>query len=220
MSVEALSPRSRTLPPRRPTRLSSARRRVTMAPMLGPFSLDRAVRAVELVRERLLRATAALEAAGLPYAVAGGNAVALWVSRVDPGAVRNTSDVDLLVRRADLDAIKPALAGAGFEYRHAAGLDMFLDGPTGRARDGIHLLFTGETVRPGEPLPNPELTEAEAGGEFWVLGLRALVGIKLTAFRDKDRVHLRDMLEVELIDGSWGQYYPEVLADRLQTLID
>src|SRR4051812_48134793 len=54
-----------------------------MAPILGPFSLDRMVRAVERVRERLVRATAALEKAGIPYAVAGGNAVAVWVTRVD-----------------------------------------------------------------------------------------------------------------------------------------
>src|SRR5260370_33315767 len=118
--------------------------------ILRPCSLDRVVQAVELVRQRLLRATAALEAAGIPYAVAGGNAVALWVSRIDVSAVRNTSDVDLLVRRADLDAIRTALAAAGFEYRHVAGIDMFLDGPGGKARDGGHFIFEGETVRPGE----------------------------------------------------------------------
>lgn len=191
-----------------------------MAPVLGPFSLDRVVHAAELVRQRLLRATAALEGAGLPYAVAGGNAVALWVSRVDPGAVRNTSDVDLLVRRADLDGIKGALAAAGFVYRHAASLDMFLDGPDGRARDGVRLIFAGEVVRPGEALPNPEVTDAEAGGEFRVLGLRALVGVKLTAYRDKDRTHLRDLLDVGLIDGSWGQHYPPPLADRLRALVE
>ena len=31
-----------------------------------------------------------LDGAGVPYAVAGGNAVAEWVARVDEGAVRNT----------------------------------------------------------------------------------------------------------------------------------
>jgi hypothetical protein len=121
-----------------------------MAPVLGPFSLDRMVHAMELVRQRLLRATAALEAAGIPYAVAGGNAIALWVSRVDVSAVRNTSDVDLLVRRVDLDAIRAALASACFEYRHVAGLELFLDGPAGKARDGVRLIFDGEMVRPGE----------------------------------------------------------------------
>lgn len=188
--------------------------------MLGPFSLDRVVRAVTLVRERLLHATSALNGRGIPYAVTGDNAVALWVSRVDPGAVRNTCDVDLLVRREDLNAIKDALAMAGFEYRHTAGLDVFLDGPAGRPRDGIHLIFAGEMVRPGEALPNPEVTESEVGSEFRVLGLRALVGVKLTAHQDKDRTHLRDMLDVGLIDDSWGQYYPPELAARLYALVE
>ena len=52
-------------------------------------------RAVEKVRQRLLRAASALEQAGVPYAVVGGNAVAAWVSRVDEAAVRNTQDVDI-----------------------------------------------------------------------------------------------------------------------------
>ena len=190
-----------------------------MAPVMGSFSLDRVVRAVELVRQRLLRATAALEAAGIPYAVAGGNAIALWVSRVDLSAVRNTSDIDLLVRREDLEAIQAALAAAGFEYRPVAGIDLFLDGPEGKARDGVRLIFAGETIRPGEPLPNPAVTESVAGSEYRVLSLRALVQIKLTAYRDKDRTHLRDLLEVGLVDGSWLEFYPTELADRLRALI-
>ena len=56
----------------------------------GDIVLERMVRAVEKVKDRLLRATAALEKAGVPYAVVGGNAVAAWVARVDEAAVRNT----------------------------------------------------------------------------------------------------------------------------------
>src|SRR5471032_2021818 len=92
------------------------------------------VRAVERVKERLLRATAALEQCGVAYAVVGGNAVAIWVARVDEAAVRNTQDVDILLRRADLDAAAQALAGAGFVRRHVAGIDLFLDGPGAKAR--------------------------------------------------------------------------------------
>ena len=51
--------------------------------------LDRMERAVAKVRERLLRATAALNQAGVSYAVVGGNAVASWVATVDEGAVRH-----------------------------------------------------------------------------------------------------------------------------------
>src|SRR5438876_2981492 len=77
---------------------------------LAPVSWERMIRAVEKVRERLLRAAAALQTAGVPYAIAGGNAVAAWVSRVDEAAVRNTRDVDILLRRTDLEAAKTALA--------------------------------------------------------------------------------------------------------------
>jgi hypothetical protein len=191
-----------------------------MASVMGPFSLDRVVRAVELVRERLLRATAALEKAGIPYAVAGGNAIALWVSRVDVTAVRNTSDVELLVRRSDLDAIRTALTAVGFLYRHVASIDLFLDGPNGKARDGVHLIFAGEMVRQNELLPNPAITESVPGGEYQVLSLQALVQIKLTAYRDKDRTHLRDLLDVGLIDESWLNLYPPQLAERLRALIE
>src|SRR2546429_7315214 len=96
---------------------------------LGPFSLDRMVNAVEKVRQRLLRAAKALSGAHVPYAVAGGNAVALWVSRVDESAVRNTQDVDILIRREDLNRVREALEAVGFIYRRAAGVDVFLDGP-------------------------------------------------------------------------------------------
>jgi hypothetical protein len=191
-----------------------------MSALYGPFSLDRMVRAVEKVRERLLRATGALERAGIPYAVAGGNAVAAWVTRVDEAAVRNTRDVDILIRRTDLDAVRAALQGAGFVYRHTAGVDLFLDGPDAKARDAVHVVFAGEKVRPEEVLPNPDVSESEQADQYRVLSLEALVRIKLTAFRDKDRTHLRDLLDVGLIDGSWCPRFPPELGARLQSLID
>src|SRR5262245_44713183 len=76
--------------------------------------LDRMERPVAGGRERLLRATAALKEVGVPYAVVGGNAVASWVATVDEGAVRNTRDVDILVRRSDVPGITAALEKAGF----------------------------------------------------------------------------------------------------------
>src|SRR5450432_1575978 len=100
-----------------------------MLPMTPDMTLlDRMVLAVERVRDRLVRVSAALAAAGIPYAVAGGNAVAAWVATVDAAAVRNTQDVDILLRRADLDAANQSLQSAGFIRRHAAGIDLFLDG--------------------------------------------------------------------------------------------
>jgi hypothetical protein len=191
-----------------------------MAVRIGPFSLDRMVRAVEKVRERLLRATAALEKAGIPYAVAGGNAVAAWVTRVDEAAVRNTRDVDILIRRADLAGVRLALESVGFVYRHSASLDVFLDGPQSKSRDGIHIIFANEKVRPHEPVANPDVTDAEAADQYRILALEPLVRVKLTAFRDKDRTHLRDLIDVGLVDSTWPARFAGELRQRLQSLID
>jgi hypothetical protein len=187
---------------------------------IGEVSWERMIRAVEKVRERLIRATCALEDASIPYAVTGGNAVAAWVSRVDEVAVRNTQDVDVLLRRSDLEAATAALAKIGFVRRHIAGIEMFLDGPDAKARDVIHVVFAGEKVRPEYLFEAPDVAEAEQTESFRLLSLDALVRMKLTSFRDKDRTHLRDFLEVGLIDETWCvRLHPE-LAARLQLLLD
>src|SRR5579872_1592683 len=103
--------------------------------------VDRMERAVATVRERLVRVTAALNQAGVPYAVVGGNAVASWVATVDEGAVRNTRDIDLLVRRSDLPAITAALEQAGFVRDELLDIIIFRDGAEGKPSEAIHLLF-------------------------------------------------------------------------------
>jgi hypothetical protein len=142
------------------------------------------------------------------------------VSRVDESVVRNTRYVDLLVRRDDLESIKAALGQEGFLYRHSSGLDLFLDGPDAKARDAVHVVFAGEKVRPHEVLPNPDLIDVEDAGDYRVVSLAALVQIKLTAFRDKDRAHLRDLIDVGLVDESWYGRYPPELAERLRGLLE
>ena len=180
---------------------------------------ERVAREVEKVRLRLKRAAEALEQAGVEYAVVGGNAVAEWVGRVDPAAVRNTQDVDLLIRRTDLDAARMALEAVGFVYRHSSGMDLFLDGPGAKARDAVHIVFANERVRPEYLEPAPDVSESDRGVSFRAVSLAALVRMKLTSFRDKDRTHLRDMIDVGLVDASWLVRLPPELADRLRQLL-
>ncbi len=177
-------------------------------------------RAVEKVRQRLMRAVAALERAGVPYAVLGGHAVAAWVSRVDEAAVRNTRDVDILIRREDLPAAVEAMSKAGFVHHHVMGIDMLLDGPEAKARDAVHLVFAGEKVRPDYLCPAPDVDQGEPTASFRLLSLESLVRMKLTSFRRKDQMHLLDLIDVGLIDASWPERFPPELAARLQELLD
>jgi hypothetical protein len=181
---------------------------------------ERALMAAEKVKERLRRATRALDAAGVPYAVAGGNAVAEWVARVDEGAVRNTRDVDLLVRRIDLPTARTALEAAGFVYSQLLDVEMFIDGPQGRPSEAVHLLFAGEKVRRDDEHNLPDLDESERAVEFQVATLEALVRMKLSAYRRKDQVHLLDMIGVGLLDATWPARLPPPLGARLQQLLD
>jgi hypothetical protein len=56
--------------------------------------------------------TKALEEAGISYAVVGEVAVAAWIARVDPAAVRNPVAIELAVHRSDFAKIKPVLESA------------------------------------------------------------------------------------------------------------
>ena len=181
---------------------------------------ERALMAAEKVKVHLRRATRALDAAGVSYAAAGGNAVADWVARIDEDAVRNTRDVDLLVRRAHLPAVRAALEAVGFVCHHLLGINTFVDGPQGKPSGGIHISFAGEKVRRDDEYALPDIEELERAVEFQVTKLDALVRMKLTAWRDKDRTHLRDMIGVGLLDASWPVRLPAPVGARLQQLLD
>lgn len=184
------------------------------------------VRAVEKVRLRLIRAASALQRASIPFALAGGNAVAAWVAQKDETAVRNTREVEILLRRADLESAKAAMGAAGFFFRHSAGLDMFLESPEAKARDAVHVVFANEKAGSDAPEATPDVASSAimkphgVDVSVPVVDLEPLVRMKLVAWRDKDRTHLRDMLEVGLVGPDWLDRLPPVLAQRLEHLID
>ncbi|MDB5312608.1 MAG: hypothetical protein JWO38_6810 [Gemmataceae bacterium] len=188
-------------------------------PSLQDATWERMIRAMEKVRERFARAVRALEGAKVPYAVVGGHAVANWVASIDEGSVRNTRDVDILIRRADFEATKAAMEAAGFLFANSYGPDFFLDGPDAKPSEGVHILYAGEKVKPADPVPSPEITESEQGAAFRVLSLESLVRMKLVAFRLKDQVHLQDMTRLGLIDSTWPDRFPAELADRLKQIL-
>jgi hypothetical protein len=177
-------------------------------------------RAVEKVNERLRKTVAILEQAGVPYAIVGGHAVRAWVAQVDEAAVRTTVDVDVLVRPTDLPALRRAMEAAGFFHRATAGLTMFVEHAEASARDAVHVVVTGQMVRPDDFEPNPDIEPSDRADNFRTLTLEGLVRMKLNSFRRKDQVHLLDMISIGLVDATWPSRFPASLAVRLQQLLD
>jgi len=175
--------------------------------------------AIDRVEKRLCRVASALDAAKIAYAVVGGNAVAAWVARADPSATRASKDVDLLVRRIDLPAITATLTAIGLTREDLRGLVLFVDPEEPSRKAGVYLVWAGEKVRPSYEVPAPDVAEAERDPEgFAVLGLGALVRMKLTSFRDIDRVHIADMRSVGLITYAVRAGLSEALRARLDSV--
>ena len=181
---------------------------------------DRMFSAMEKVRERLERSCNALEAASIPYAVIGGNAVAAWVATIDDGAVRNTRDVDLLINIDDLDRATQVLTKVGFVRDLVMDVIVFLDGPDGKPSQGIHILAAGRKVKESYVSATPKVAQASVIEGKRIVELIELVRMKLNSYKRKDQTHLLDMIQVGLIDETWPSRFESELGERLQTLID
>ena len=193
---------------------------IPITPVRVPMEwIMRAERAVEKVREKLVKTCRALEGAGVPYVVIGGNAVAVWVGSRDEGAIRNTKDVDILLNRADLDRAAQAMSAAGFDMTEIDGITMFLDRDDPMPSRGVHVVFAGEKIKPHERFPAPaEVKGIRSSEGVDAIELRELLVLKLIAFRDIDRVHIRDMIKVGLIDDEVADQIPVELRPRLEEI--
>ncbi len=171
------------------------------------------------VTRRLRRITAALAEKSVPYAVVGGQAVALWVASREPAAVRTTKDVDLLIDRDDLPRARAAALSVEMDYFEVMGVGMFLERSDPNPRAAVHLVWAGERVRSEYELPSPPVEQRQDISGIQTISLRGLVLMKLLSNRNQDRVHLRDMIDVGLVGRDFLQGLPPSLAERLATLL-
>jgi len=176
--------------------------------------------AIDDVTARLQRICAALNEKSVPFSLVGGQAVALWVATRDPAAVRTTKDVDLLLQRCDLPRARAAAISANMDYFEVLGVGMLLDREDPNPRHAVHLVWAGEKVRPEYELPSPPIDEREElSPGLPVVSLPGLVRMKLLSYRDRDRVHLTDMIEVGLIGRDMLSMLTPELAKRLEVLL-
>ncbi len=154
--------------------------------------------------------------AGIGYRIVGGLAVYLYVEAVEPDAGRLTKDIDIAVQREDLDRIAQAAKPYGMELRHVAGVDMLVRSGQPGTRRAVHLVFSGEKVRPEYVTATPALSvPAETIQGLRLIPLADLVRMKLTSFRAKDEAHLKDLDEAGLLTPEVEASLPPELAVRL-----
>ncbi len=155
----------------------------------------------------------------IPHELIGGLAVLIYVEEANPELTALTRDVDLMVNRSDLEQIKETAGEGGFRFRHTAGVDMLIYGPTESARNAVHLLFSGEDVRPTQASPNPPIRPERKrvhGKEVLVIPLVDLIRMKLSANRLKDQVHIQSMDAAGLITPDAEATLTPELAARLK----
>ena len=141
----------------------------------------------------------------------GGLAAYLYVEEAEPDAGRLTKDIDIAVRREDLEKIAKAVEPFGLRLRHTAGVDLLVQTAEPSARRAVHLIFAGEKVRPEYPEATPELGSFRTMQGIRVIPLADLVRMKLNSFRLRDETHLKDLDEAGLIT-------PEIEADLSPSL--
>jgi hypothetical protein len=138
--------------------------------------------------------TAALDAAGLEYALVGALALAVH------GAPRATTDIDVLVCA---DVVEPALA-------IARGLGFDLEANPMAFADGLHMrrvtkLEAGDAVTLDLLVVNPNLEVVWASreavetevGRMWVISREALIAMKLSAGRTRDIADVERLRELD-----------------------
>lgn len=154
--------------------------------------------------------------AGLDYRIVGGLAAYLYVEDAAPDAGRLTRDIDIVVRRADLERIAQAAEPFGFAHRHVAGIDMLTRADQPSARRAVRMVFAGEKVRPEYVEPAPALGASHAIRGLRLIPLAELVRMKLTSFRAKDEAHIKDLDEAGLITPEIEVGLAPPLAERLK----
>ena len=135
-----------------------------------------------------------------------------WGSRIDDEAVRNTRDVDLIVR-------PPISPRSGPRWRPRASFTgrcwtwTCPDGPQGKPSGGVHLLFAGEKVRAADEYPCPELDESERAARSRSAAFR-LGAHEAHVLAFQGPRPLARMIQVGLVDGPrprvWRRRSPSV----------
>ena len=160
----------------------------------------------------------ALREAGADFEIVGGVAVNAHIYRKHRSRSFVTRDIDMLVRRQDLQKIAKAAEPLGYAPKKMMG-GYTLIRPGQDLAEAIHLLFVGEKSKSTQPFPHPEIHPEEmelVDIRVPVAPLKDLLQMKLSSFRVKDIAHIEILDEVGLITSAVEKQLPSVLQERLK----
>jgi hypothetical protein len=175
--------------------------------------------AFEIVRQRQSTICDALESKDIPYALSGSNATYQWIASVEESAVRAFRNVEFIVPRCAANAVANALSSIGLTATVESDRILFRDKSKLRDRWCDRALFAEDPLS-HKQCSVPDLEWVENVNGFHVLPLATLVEFQLTRWTLDDRVDLRDMIDVGLVDSTWTAKLSAELAGRLQHLLD
>lgn len=162
------------------------------------------------VHDTLRRVTRRLQEMGIDYALIGG--MALFAH----GYRRYTTDVDLLITPAGLDAIHKELVGRGFVPRFPGARKALRDTQTGVT---VEFITTGEYPGDGKPkavgFPDPASAAITIDG-VRVITLEKLIELKLASGLTNPQ-RLRDLADVHDLIAHLD--LPLDLADKLDASV-
>jgi hypothetical protein len=182
-----------------------------MAVFVNTFFEERVERLFDLAH----KVRQAFDSAGLEYRVVGGLAAYMYAEEREADSGRLTKDIDIVIRRTDLDAVARAVEPFGLQYRHVAGVDMLVQTEDPSARRAVHMIFAGEKVREEYPEPTPELGASREIRGIRLVPIEDLIRMKLSSFRLRDQTHLKDLEELDLIPPGIEASLLPIHRDRL-----
>ncbi len=175
-------------------------------------------RGMYLLAEDLQKVLSLFEEAKVPFELIGGLAVnAHLMAAQERSRSFLTRDIDLLVKRSDLDQIVETAKRLRYEAKRMIG-GYALIAPGQDLAESIHMLFVGEKPKSTYPAINPDLNpviKGLFGLQIPVAPVRDIVILKLNSLRIKDLLHIQVLDSVGLITPDIEASLPEVLRQRL-----
>jgi hypothetical protein len=152
------------------------------------------------VPETLRRPAETLPSAGIPHIILGATAVYAH------GCERTTRDVDVCMRRENLERFRGELVGC--EYESVPGRSRrFVDDATGATVD---VLIAGElagNTRKQREVRFPDPSEAEIIDGVPLVSLARLIELTLVTWRFQDWADVVNLIRVHNLDESYGDQF-------------